>query len=1080
MSLRIRCICLCTSWILLIQLGWAQTNPTTSTAFRVDHIGVNDGLTQGSVYSILKDSRGFLWLGTQDGLNRYDGHNFRTFQPASRPLSAEPAKTSSGNIRGVSILGIVEDPDGNLWIGTDDGLNRYDRRRDRFDFYPATSPDGKPLIGRTLPICVDKTELLYLSDAEGLVRLDYRTRSKTTLSATLQLTNEYDLPNSTVRTPSGDIWLHAPSGLLRYNLRDCTLSSYFSDRRDNRFGPARTVFSFFIDADDIAWLGTETGLIRFDHRRNVYQSYERLGIQPLSAVYSIAPDQNGQLWIGTKRDGVLHFDKRSHLFGQVDAFTNASQRLSEFEVSKVYVDDLGIIWANLDPNGLARIIPGAFVLNGLTKHQSLGTLAPNQKLTNYTVRGFLEERFDRVWIATEQGVDVFNPRTNRIVQRYLTDRKRGSQPKHNIMRCLYRDPQRRIWLGASGGVLAFDNKTQAFTPILFTTPASQVSDNYVRNLVSINDTTLIAATEDGLYSLNTVRRSWSKLPVLDRVNIFNLWYDIPARQLWVGTELNGYYCYQVPSQPAAPWRKIRSGLAGYMVLHLRPDTIRQCMWLATDQGLVSLQPRTGKISVYTTQQGLANAFVYGSLADTDNIVWFSTNRGISRLDPATRTIKNFDLNDGLQGYEFNGNAFLRTAAGELYFGGVTGFNRFRPDQFRSSSINSPVHIYNVKVNEEPIKTEEYVGEPDQIKLEHGQNTISMEFAALDYRSNGRNTYQYQLTNYDPQWVVAGPRNYVRYANLPPGEYVFQVKAANKDGHWSLQTRKLSIHIQPPFWQTIPFILLCITLLGLGIFGWVRQRENAIRRQQADRLRLAFSIQEQVKKDIARDLHDEIGTRLATIKLYTTQLTQQVGETPAILTLKTTIFTLINDTIGDVRNLLRKLNPQTLEQHGYVAAVDELLARVNASGVISTKLLVDELAPADAPNGPQPATTAAPRPSADTEVMLYRITQELVSNSLKHANAHHIELRIQQQSDRMLLDYSDDGQGFEYDKARRNASGLGLGGIDSRISVLNGKVNWQTGPGIGTRVLVEVPIGLVSNGRRPRFPNQMPASTNSAG
>ena len=1080
MNVFIRTLCLTIGWALVTHFGWAQTTPTNSTAFRVDHIGVDDGLTQGSVYSILKDSRGFLWFGTQDGLNRYDGHRFRTFQPATPLRPGDPAKTRPGNIRGVSILSMVEDPEGNLWIGTGDGLNRYDRRRDRFDCFLATGPDKKPLPGKILPFFVDKTELLYLSDAEGLVRFDYRNRRKTILSATLRPTQEYDLPSTAVRTRAGDVWLHAPRGLVRYNLRDRTLSRYFSNQPDNRFGPARTVFSFFIDADDIAWLGTDTGLIRFDYRRNTCQSYERLGSRPISAVYSIASDQRGRLWLGTQRDGVLYFDKRSRLFGQVDTFTNADQHLSEFEIRKVYVDDLGTIWANVDPNGLARIIPDAFLFNGLTKRQSVSKVIPNPELTSYEVRGFMEERFDRVWIATNKGIDVLNPRTNRIVQHYLTNRKPGSMPVRNLTRSIYRDPQRRIWVGAPGGVLAFVPKTQTFEPILSPILTSEVSTNYVRNMVSINDTTLVAATEDGLYSLNTLRRQWSKLPVLDSVNVFSLWYDGPARQLWVGTYLNGYGCYQLPGHGTAPWRKIRSGLAGYMVLHLRPDSVRHLMWLATDQGLVALQPATGKINTYTVKQGLANSFVYGTLADADNVVWFSTNRGLSRLDPATGTIKNFDLNDGLQGYEFNGNAYLRAASGELYFGGVTGFNRFRPDQFRSSSVGSPVHIYSLNVNEEPFRSDEYVGERDQIDLKDGQNTISMEFAALDYRSDGHNTYQYQLTHYDPQWVMAGERNYVRYANLPPGEYVFQVKAANKDGHWNRRNNQLIIRIQPPFWQTIPFALLCIGVLMLGIFGWVRRREQALREEQDDRLRLAYSIQEKVKKDIARDLHDEIGTRLATIKLYAIQLTQQAGETPAILSLKTTIFDLINDTISDVRNLLRKLNPQTLEQHGYVAAVDELLARVDATGVISAKLLLDESPPAPTLNGHEPDATVTARPPADTEVMLYRITQELVNNSLKHASARHVELHVQQHSDRILLTYSDDGQGFEYDKTRRSTSGLGLGGIDSRIAILNGKIDWQTQPGAGTRVVIEVPTGPVSK-RRPTISlRRIPTLTNSAG
>lgn len=293
--------------------------------------------------------------------------------------------------------------------------------------------------------------------------------------------------------------------------------------------------------------------------------------------------------------------------------------------------------------------------------------------------------------------------------------------------------------------------------------------------------------------------------------------------------------------------------------------------------------------------------------------------------------------------------------------------------------------------------------------------------------------------------MAGERNYVRYANLPPGDYLFQVKAANQDGHWSNYTKALAIHIEPPFWLRWPFVALVLGLLAAIIWLWVRQRENDIRNQETDRLRLAYDIQEQVKKDIARDLHDEIGTRLATIKLYTTQLTQQAGETPAILTLKATIFQLINDTISDVRNLLRKLNPQTLVSHGYVAAVEELFSRITASGIINAEFDPVEL------------SEEGNRFLPDTEVMLYRITQELVSNSLKHANADRINLHMVRQADRIMLIYQDNGRGFDYEQTQKKAAGLGIGNIESRVAILGGRIVWQTQTGQGLQATIDVPI-----------------------
>ncbi|SOD97008.1 ligand-binding sensor domain-containing protein [Spirosoma fluviale] len=1040
-------LCICIQVIICCQLhqtGQAQAvGSGTAPVFRVDHIGVRDGLTQGSVYYMLKDSRGFLWFGTQDGLNRYDGRQFRTYRPA---LGKEGAVVP-GSIRGINIFGIVEDPDGNLWIGTEEGLNRYDRQRDRFDCFFANRPGAsqKRLASRILPFFVDTNELLYLSDAEGLVQYQYRTQRKTVLASVPHLAKEYDLQSSTVRTPSGDVWLHASTGLMRYNIRNRTLSRYFSDHPDNQFGSVQNVFSFFVDADDIAWIGTGNGLIRFDHRRKMAQTYQTVGTKLISEIYSIASDQRSQLWLGTQSDGVLYFDKRSRLFGQVNRFTQDSRQLSELKISKVYVDRQGMIWANMDPDGLARIVPNAFLFGGLVKAVAYDTLSANQKLSSYTVRGFMEERFDRLWVLTENGINVFNPRTNRIVERFLTRKPSGSGLVNPQVRCLYRDPKRQIWLGVRGGVLVYSPTASVFESIRFESSIPDLpTDDYVRNLVSISDTVLIAATESGLYALNTQRRLWSKVSTLANQNVFSLYYNSLTRQLWVGTFLNGYYCYQLDGANKA-WRFVQSGLKGYTILNIRPDDRHPTLWLSSDRGLVNLTDKSNRFRLYTERQGLANSFVYGTLSDADNNIWMSTNRGISRLDPSTQMIKNFMPNDGLQGYEFNGNAFLKTASGELYFGGVSGFNRCLPNMFRPSSYNPYVSIHSLNINEEPFMADTYVGEARRIRLRHTQNTLSLEFAALDYASNGHNSYQYQLSKYDDHWVMAGERNYVRYANLPPGAYTFQVKAANQDGHWSVHIRTLAIYIEPPFWRKGPFVILVLLILAALVWVWIIHRENAIRTQQADRVRLAYDIQEQVKKEIARDIHDEIGTRLATIKLYTTQLTQLAGETPGILALKATIFQLINDTIGDVRNMLRKLNPQTLERHGYIAAVDELFSRITASGIVHAQYSLDGISEQEN------------RLLAEVEVMLYRITQELVSNSLKHANATMIDLSITQMPNRIVLVYQDNGRGFNYEQTQKKASGLGIGNIESRVAILGGHISWKSQVDKGVQATIDVPV-----------------------
>ncbi|MCY7357882.1 MAG: histidine kinase, partial [Rudanella sp.] len=785
--------------ILLLWLGlshvWGQT-------FRVDHIGVAQGLTQGSVYHMLKDSRGFMWFGTQDGLNRYDGHNFRTFRPSS---GGGAGTTPGGNrlnsvgaIRGINIFGIVETPDGNLWVGTEEGLNRYDRQHDQFACFKFRDPATRQLLNsRTLPFYADAHELLYLSDMEGLVSLNWKTLKKHVLNPNLKPVHEYDLQSSTVHTPAGDIWVHASKGVIRYNIRERSTHVYFGDGPTNEVGMPLAIFSFYIDNNQVAWLGTANLLIRFDHQNCAYKTYQLAPTRPLSPVYSIAGDQSDLLWLGTQAHGLLYFDKRTHTFGAVTHFTNNNHRLKNYEISKVYVDNQGIVWANIDPDGLARVVSNSFLFSGLLKSQQPNDpiLETARYLSSYSVRAFLEETPRRIWIATEKGINVFDPVTRQVVDRRLDDYERSTLPMHNFIKSLYRDWNGTIWVGSIGGAMRYRPETGLFETVPFPqTFNSLVAANYVRNMVSLDSSTLAATTEDGIFTLDTKTHVWQPQAVMWHQNLFCFHFDRATRQLWVGTYLHGFSVYQLPppGQKSA-WKLLRVGLPGSTVLHFQDDPAQQTVWISTDRGLATYNRRTHRIRLFGEQQGLANSFVYGSLSDESGAVWVSTNRGISRLEPAQNQFTNFKLTDGLQGYEFNGNAVLRASDGRLYFGGVDGFNYFRPNTYHTSRFNPRVHIYNFHVNEEPFRPDNrYVGEVSVINLSHRQNTISLEFAALDFLSSGHNTYQYQLTGYDQNWVQAGERNYVRYPNLPAGDYTFQVKAANKDNHWSHYIREVHI------------------------------------------------------------------------------------------------------------------------------------------------------------------------------------------------------------------------------------------------------------------------------------------------
>ncbi len=1056
---RCRAIAFCS---LLVLYGPALANtPLSPARFRIDHISVTDGLTQGSVYFILKDSRGFMWFGTQDGLNCYDGHRFLTYRPNNR---------RSGSIRGVNIFGIVEDKEGTIWIGTEEGLNRYDRWKDQFTCFYTSSPKPgvKPAPSRTLPFFADDKELLYLSDNEGLVSVDYHTRRKRVIHPDLKPKQEYDLQSSTTRTPNGDVWLHAPTGLLRYNLQEKKLYRYFSNHHDNTFGRPETVFSFHIDADNIVWIGTANSLIRFDYKARTADTYGTLKTAKLGPIYSLAEDQQGRLWVGTQQQGIFYFDKHIRQFGTIDTPSNNTLTINQFEINKIYIDNQGIIWANVDPDGLAKLVPELFSFGGMSKNYQSGRLSDDQRLSSFVIRGFAEFAVtpaDKalakppVWVGTEAGINVLDQTSWRVLRNYLTTAPRSNFPLHNPIKRLYVDPYKRMWVGTIGGAYLFHPRNESFDLLAFPAGSARqtgIGENFARDMVALSADTLVAATEEGIFQLSLAKRHWQRRPELANQNIFSLYWETPTRRLWVGTYLNGVFCYELPpTGSAAPWRPVMTGLVGYTVLRIHNDPARNTVWFSTDRGLAALNRQTNRMRLYTQRDGLANSFIYGVLSDDRNNLWMSTNRGISRLDVETAQIKNFGMADGLQGLEFNGNALYRTQDGTLLFGGVNGFNSCQPGLYRMARSNPAVHLYNLLVNDAPYVTDAVLNESD-LKLDYAQNTFSLEFAAIDYLSNTHNRYAYKLSNYDQDWVEAGEKTYVRYANVPPGKYELAVRTANNDGQWSYQIHRLTIEIDQPFWRTIPFILLVLSLVSWGFLLLVKRRENLLREQQAEQLRLAYDIQEQVKRDIAQDLHDEIGTQLATLKLYTSQIAHYLGDDEAPRTLRNAINVIINDTISDVRDLLRELNPRTLEQYGFGPALEELLDRINATGAIQAYMNLD---------------INLTRLTSNTEIMLYRIVQELLNNTLKHANATQIDITCRYRENRIFLTYADNGQGFDYERVRQ---GLGIGNIESRVAMLKGVIQWQTEHEKGTSVIILIPL-LPADKKQPQEAMKMPLS-----
>ena len=977
---------------------------------QIQHLTVRDGLSQSSPYHMLKDSRGFLWLGTQDGINRFDGHRFRVYKPDVR---------NPHSIKGVNVAGIVEDKRGNVWVGTEEGLNRYDRATDRFSLY---RPDS--LKRRISPFHATDSELWFSCEGRGIMAYHFKTHTLRQVGKYAHINRDFDFVDWTTYTPFGDIWIQAPKGLARFDIKNRKYHYYFSNTPQNEYGEKFNVYSFVIDEANIAWLGTDRGLVRFDYQNRKHTLFAWTAEEKaLGVVFSLSAGANGRLWLGTQRNGLWIFDKKNQTFRETQYRPNSSDSFKNYEIHRVYADNTGIVWANCDPDGLVKIVPNASMFGHFGQSDPA---RPERNLSDLSVRSMAEDGQGRIWLGTEGGLDILNRKNGIVEARYFTE-------EDNILKYIFRDSRQRMWVGTYGGLMLFDRKKKQFET--FTFNPDRGTSIYTRNILELPDHRLLLGTQHGMWIFDPETSQFERVSYLTDQNIFATFLDQEGT-LWLGSYFDRLYAFKLKKDG---WKKTFDGFKDYNINAIREDTIRKILWIATEKGLLAYYKHTHHYRLYDENSGLANAYVYGLVLAPNGSVFVSTNHGISSIDPVSSRVRNFDLSDGLQGLEFNGNAFLQSSSRLCYFGGIKGVNYFYPEQFQTLSYQPRIHLFNFLINEEPYDSTQYIDEIDLVTLPYDRNTFSLEFASIDYYSNGKNYYRYRLEGQDQAWVEAGDRTYARYANLEPGEYVFKVKSANRDGVWSDQERKLFINIESPFWQTWWFTALYFLLIAGTTFFLSQRRIAGIGRKQRERLKIALDAQEQERRSIAQDLHDEVGSRLATLKLYVSSLTNYLKKSPESDKLKQEVFDIINVSLVDIRRLLRELSPRTLEQYGYVAAVEELAGRINATDQIHVTFECRKL--------------VSPLPK-NIETGLYRITQELLNNSLKHAEASEIVISVIPSGKVISFFYSDNGKGFDFVEAKK---GLGIGNVGSRVAVLEGQMKWFTKPGEGLEVTIEIPF-----------------------
>jgi signal transduction histidine kinase/ligand-binding sensor domain-containing protein/DNA-binding response OmpR family regulator len=812
---------------------------------RFEHFSVEDGLSQSTIYAIYQDSRGFLWLGTADGLNRYDGYKFIVYKH-----NPDDSLSLGAN----RIYSILEDKAGDLWIGTyGGGLNKFIRDKEHFIQYK-NDPDNPSSLSndKVLSVFIDRSEIIWIgTEGGGLNRFDI---TKELFTHYTHLPgNPASLSNNNVRSVyednAGVLWIGTGSGLNKFDSKKDKFIHYKNNPHNPFSISDNEILSIYEDKSGNLWIGTgRGGLNKSDSKREKFINYKFNPGNPksLSAnrVFSISEDNSGNLWIGTIGGGLNRFDKEKEQFTKYTFNPENPSSLSSSGVFAVYIDRSEVIWIGTYNGGLNKLDRSKLQFAHFTNNPG-----NPESLSDKGVYSFCEDKEGDIWIGTGKGLNKFIKEKDIFTQHKLPGYQ--SSGYHEQILSIYEDKSGRLWIGTYGGGLnLFDKKASKFFSYKHEPGnPNSLSDNRIFAVHEDNSGNLWIGTDGGdVNKLDITQNQFIHYKFnpgsktgLNANRVFTIYKD-KSGVLWFGTDGGGLNKFDKEKNQFVHYihdPKNPQSLSNNSVFSIYEDKSGN-LWIGTyGGGLNKFDRQKGLFKQYRETQGLPNEVIYGILEDGKGNLWLSTNNGLAVFNPLTEEFRNYDTKDGLQSNEFNQGAYLKTRNGSMLFGGIDGFNFFHPDSLKDNThipnivitdfqiFNKPVPISIDKADNPILKVS--ITETKEIILSYEENVISFELSALDFRTPVKNGYAYFMEGFDKEWSYTdASRRFVTYTNLDPGEYIFRVRGSNNDGVWNEEGTAVKLLITPPWWATwwaytLYGILFLFSLFAIRKYDMKRQR-----------------------------------------------------------------------------------------------------------------------------------------------------------------------------------------------------------------------------------------------------------------
>lgn len=1016
-------------FLLILLVLPTQVLAQTETFLHFKSLTIDDGLSQGAVNAIMQDASGIMWFTTSDGLNKYDGYNFTVYHHDiydSTSLSSD------------DLTYVFEDSEQRLWVATrNNGLDFFDRKYQRF--YHITHSNSKGLLSnKVASVCSDKTGALLITTDLGIDRMQIISKKKAG-KETNNFFDNYELkfthlkfgnniPEMTGKNVKGNIFTDSrghtfiTSGANLYEIIINADNTYIVTKKYNipsvKENEVTTLledsanYSLFLNGVDlIRFPGYDfkLGYTFYENKDRISlhtwtigrnhviwnsdsENLQRINISTgevryfipdnpkhraaLKTIISIYSDRQNILWIGTAGNGILKYDPEKERFHHI--LPNTVQ----YQLLQNNADDIVT-------RDFQKILFDKYSL-GYKIDSSMHNLKKN--LANNFIIQFTKDTSGNLWIPFQNRLLQYNAKTQEEkTYEILLDDVSGQIYTAHV------DKNNNLWMGFKKYLLKFTIATKTFSKYTYPLHLENYETDFLQTIYE-DGNLLWLGTTHGIFRFDIAA---------DKIT--SAYYAKPADSSSLSANVVYSFCNDIKQPKRYLWIGLKGG------------------------GLNRMDKYTGRFTRYSRKDGLADNVIYGILPGDDGNLWLSSNQGLSAFNAHTQTFRNFDVNDGLQSNEFNRYAYCKTSTGILFFGGMNGINYFDPKQINplksADVVFTDLRLFNksVKLTDEDCPIKQSIEYADEIKLAYTQNVIAIQFAAVDYRRQGNILYRYKMIGFDKDWIYSGNAHEATYTNLDPGEYTFVVQASFESENWGEKETSIDVTVLEPWYHSWWFYLIVlVTIAGISYALY--------------RFRLAqFRMLEKLRNRIAMDLHDEVGSSISTIAIYSKIMQDQIGSVDfdnKPLVHKINVFAeeimesmndivwsinTKNDAFETIGSRIRMHATQLLEPKGYTIHFEfsEALNRLKIG--------------------------------MEKRRELYLIYKEVLNNIAKYANGENVWISLAIVNNLVQLTIKDDGAGFDVKDIPNK--GNGLMNIKNRAALIKGKLSINSQPGNGTEIIL---------------------------